>query len=178
MKMQFLLLEQVQFLKVKDDSLLQWELVDVVDAEEEDDEEEWEQGDGDNIDGFGSWESSSNSSPNDNPIEVIGHFLPQFDADMEDHDVGDHGDDDGYDGGHGDDDDDDDVDGGDGDGDGYDLDDELVPWNVGNKFGRQRMRKLGKRAFSKMHNSKRSPYLFMRPGCVRGKHGLGLKHTY
>ncbi|KAH7517763.1 hypothetical protein FEM48_Zijuj09G0098900 [Ziziphus jujuba var. spinosa] len=61
--------------------------------------------------------------------------------------------------------------------DGYDLDDELVPWSVSNKFGRQRMRKLGKRAFPKMNNSKRSPYLFVRPGCVRGKHGLGLKHS-
>ena len=67
------------------------------------------------------------------------------------------------------------ADGGEDD-DGYGLDDELVPWNVSNKFERQRMRKLGKRAFSKMHNSKKSPYLFVRPGCVRGKHGLGLKH--
>ena len=74
---------------------------------------------------------------------------------------------------------DDDVGGDNDDGeddDGYGLDDELVPWNVSNKFERQRMRKLGKRAFSKMHNSKKSPYLFVRPGCVRGKHGLGLKH--
>lgn len=59
----------------------------------------------------------------------------------------------------------------------YDLNDELVPWSVSGKFGRQRMRKLGKRAFPKMNNSKRSPYLFVRPGCVRGKHCLGLKHS-
>ncbi|KAJ7967266.1 nuclear polyadenylated RNA-binding protein 3-like [Quillaja saponaria] len=59
---------------------------------------------------------------------------------------------------------------------GYDLDDELVPWSVSTKLGRQRMRKLGKRACPKMNSSKRSPYLFVRPGCVRGKHGLGLKH--
>lgn len=62
--------------------------------------------------------------------------------------------------------------------DGYDLNDELVPWSVSDKFGgRERMRKLGKRAFTKMNNSKRSPKLFVRPGCVRGKHGLGLKHS-
>ncbi|KAK7335210.1 hypothetical protein VNO80_26987 [Phaseolus coccineus] len=70
-----------------------------------------------------------------------------------------------------------DVDDGDEDDDGYGFDDELVPWMVSNKFGRQRMRKLGKRVFSKMHNSKKSPYLFVRPGCVCGKHGLGLKHV-
>lgn len=60
----------------------------------------------------------------------------------------------------------------------FDLDDELVPWSVSDKLGRQRMRKLGKRGFTKMYNSKRSPFLFTKPGCVRGKHGLGLKHSY
>ncbi|KAK7849796.1 hypothetical protein CFP56_002284 [Quercus suber] len=60
---------------------------------------------------------------------------------------------------------------------GDDFDDELVPWDVSGKFGRQRMRKIGKRAFPKMYNSKRSPYLFVRPGCVRGKHGMGMKHN-
>ncbi|KAH7575012.1 hypothetical protein JRO89_XS02G0035300 [Xanthoceras sorbifolium] len=64
----------------------------------------------------------------------------------------------------------------DGDG-GYDLDDELVPRSVSGKLGRQRMRKLGKRGFAKMFNSKRSPFLFTKPGCVHGKHGLGLKHS-
>ncbi|KAJ6409807.1 hypothetical protein OIU84_009321 [Salix udensis] len=33
------------------------------------------------------------------------------------------------------------------DDDGYGLNDELVPWNVSGKLGRQRMRKLGKRIF-------------------------------
>ncbi|XP_038886897.1 uncharacterized protein LOC120077100 [Benincasa hispida] len=66
----------------------------------------------------------------------------------------------------------------DGDDDEFDLDDELVPWSVSDKLGRQRMRKLGKRGFTKMYNSKRSPFLFTKPGCVRGKHGLGLKHSY
>ncbi|GLU02855.1 hypothetical protein SLE2022_200880 [Rubroshorea leprosula] len=60
----------------------------------------------------------------------------------------------------------------------YGLDDELVPWAVSGKFGRQRMRKSGKRACAKMHTSKRPPYLYVKPGCVRGKHGLGLKHNY
>jgi len=70
---------------------------------------------------------------------------------------------------HDDSDDDDDCDGG------YDVDDELVPWEVKDRFGRQRMRKLGKRAFAKMTKSKKSAYIYTRPGCVRGKHGLGLK---
>ncbi|XP_052192158.1 uncharacterized protein LOC127801258 [Diospyros lotus] len=55
------------------------------------------------------------------------------------------------------------------------LDDELVPKSVSDRFGRERLRKLGKRAYSKMNKSKRLPYLSNRPGCVRGKHGLGLK---
>jgi hypothetical protein len=59
--------------------------------------------------------------------------------------------------------------------DGYGLNDELVPWNVSGKLGRQRIRKLGKRVFPKMSNSKRSPFLHVKPGCVHGKHGLGLK---
>ncbi|XP_021286232.1 protein PFC0760c-like [Herrania umbratica] len=63
------------------------------------------------------------------------------------------------------------------DDDGYDLDDELVPRALSGKFGRQRMRKLGKRAFAKMHTSKKSPFLYVKPGCVHGKHGLGLKHS-
>lgn len=80
----------------------------------------------------------------------------------------------GYDGAEEEETDDDD----DRDGDEFYLDDELVPWSVSGKLGRQRMRKLGKRGFTKMYNSKRSPFLFTKPGCVRGKHGLGLKHSY
>ncbi|XP_039064309.1 uncharacterized protein LOC120209331 [Hibiscus syriacus] len=72
----------------------------------------------------------------------------------------------------------DDDDDGDDDGYGCDLDDELVPRDLAGKFGRQRMRKLGKRAFAKMNNSKRSPFLYVKPGCVHGKHGLGLKHCF
>ncbi|KAL5563096.1 hypothetical protein UlMin_032843 [Ulmus minor] len=63
------------------------------------------------------------------------------------------------------------------DDDAYDLNDELVPWSLTGKFGRERMRKLGKRGFPKMYNSKRSPRSFVKPGVVRGKHGLGLKHS-
>ncbi|CAK8576599.1 unnamed protein product [Lathyrus sativus] len=154
--MQFLILEQVQFLKVNDDSLLQWELVDVVDTEEEM---------VDDVDGesFISW---AVSSPIGDSIEGINHRLLHLDDGFSEeqvrvnHDVVDDDDDD-------EDDDDDD-----------DLDDELVPWDIGNKLGRQRMRKLGKRVSSKMNNSKRSPYLFVSPGCVRGKHGMGLKHCF
>ncbi|KAE9593355.1 hypothetical protein Lal_00029376 [Lupinus albus] len=167
-EMQFLLLEQVEFLNVKDDSLFQWELVNVVDAEEEEDESD------DSIeDGFGSWNSPV-SSLKDVPIQDLRHFL------LHPHDDQVHDDDDHHVSGvevkdhhhpH-DDDDDDDVH------DDDDLDDELIPWDVSNKMGRDRMRKLGKREFTKMHNSKRSPYLFLTRGCVRGKHGLGLKHNF
>ncbi|KAK2665407.1 hypothetical protein Ddye_003981 [Dipteronia dyeriana] len=73
--------------------------------------------------------------------------------------------------------DDDMYDDGGGGGDGYDLDDELVPRSVSGKLGRQRMRKLGKRGFARMFSSKRSPFLYTKPGCVHGKHGLGLKHS-
>lgn len=57
----------------------------------------------------------------------------------------------------------------------YDLDDELVPWGVADRFERQRMRKLGKRPYAKMTKSKKMPHLTIMRGCVRGKHGLGLK---
>uniref|UniRef100_A0A7N0T1R3 Uncharacterized protein n=1 Tax=Kalanchoe fedtschenkoi TaxID=63787 RepID=A0A7N0T1R3_KALFE len=56
-----------------------------------------------------------------------------------------------------------------------DLDDELVPWSVGDRFGRQRMRKLGGRTYAKMNKTKKFAYTLNRPGCVRGKHGLGRK---
>ncbi|XP_056160896.1 transcription elongation factor spt5-like [Syzygium oleosum] len=84
--------------------------------------------------------------------------------------------------GRDDDDDDDDDEDGDGgeeemDEDDDGLDDELVPRHLSGKFGRQRIRKLGKRACSKMNYSKRSPHLFVKPGCLHGKHGLGLKHS-
>ncbi|XP_028767907.1 uncharacterized protein LOC114725547 isoform X2 [Neltuma alba] len=193
---EFLLLQEVQFLEVKDDLLSQWEFVNVLDSEEAHEEEEEDDADGDSAPQkrTGSWVSSISwsVSPNTGPIDGIRYHLPHFvipklkdqpdDAEDSNGDrcfddveneidgsqSGD-GDADGYGG-----DDYEDT----GDYDGYDLDDELVPWSVNTKFGRQRMRKLGKRAFSKMNNSKRSPYLYVRPGCVRGKHGLGLKHNY
>ncbi|XP_004507487.1 uncharacterized protein [Cicer arietinum] len=158
--MQFLILEQVQFLKVNDDSLLQWELVDVVDAEEELEQQ--------------SIDDDGDSFLSRDPIEGIRHRVLHLDAHVEDHHHHRDVDADGFSEEQVNHDEDvDDVDDDDGD-----LDDELVPWDIGNKLGRQRMRKLGKREFTKMNNSKRSPYLFVRPGCVRGKHGLGLKHSF
>ncbi|KAL5076238.1 hypothetical protein RYX36_015222 [Vicia faba] len=68
---QFLILEQVQFLTVNDDSLLQWELVDVVDTEEEEgmvDDVERES--------FVSW---AVASPIGNPIEGLNHSLLHLD---------------------------------------------------------------------------------------------------
>ncbi|XP_045825302.1 putative uncharacterized protein YGR160W [Trifolium pratense] len=162
--MQFLILEQVQFVKVNnDDSLLQWELVDVVEAEEEQEQEEEQTVDVD--DHVISWSVSSRI---DDPIERINHPMLHLDAYVEDHN---------HDGVYREEQVNHDIDDEEDDGD-DDLDDELVPWNIGNKLGRQRMRKLGKRVSSKMNNSKRSPYLFVSPGCVRGKHGMGLKHCF
>lgn len=67
------------------------------------------------------------------------------------------------------------------DSDGYDgvsdLDDELVPRAVSGKLGRQRMRKLGKRASAKVNSSKRAPFSYVKPGAVHGKHGLGMKYS-
>ncbi|CAN4112429.1 unnamed protein product [Withania somnifera] len=60
----------------------------------------------------------------------------------------------------------------------FDFDDGLVPNWLSDKFGRQRIRKLGKRAGSRMNKSKRGPCIFNRPGCVRGKHGFGVQHSY
>ncbi|CDO97006.1 unnamed protein product [Coffea canephora] len=63
--------------------------------------------------------------------------------------------------------------------DGYDLDDELVPWGLSDKFGgRQRIRKLGKRVGPKLNKAKRLAYRYNRPGCVHGKHGFGVQHCY
>lgn len=70
----------------------------------------------------------------------------------------------------------DDSDGYDDDG-AYDLDDELVPRAVSGKLGRQRMRKLGKRASAKVNSSKRAPFSYVKPGAVHGKHGLGMKYS-
>ncbi|XWS62738.1 hypothetical protein CRYUN_Cryun06bG0036600 [Craigia yunnanensis] len=125
-----------------------------------------------------SWHSSLSSSPKESPI-------PDPIRDGNDHHrhldyelfrdgygepyIGDQEDDGDY--GYEEEDDDQDED------DGYDLDDELVPRALSGKFGRQRMRKLGKRTFAKMHTSKKSPFLYVKPGCVHGKHGLGLKHS-
>lgn len=59
-----------------------------------------------------------------------------------------------------------------------DLDDELVPWGLIDRLDRGRMRKLGKRSYAKMGKAKRVAFTFDRPGCVHGKHGLGLKHSF
>ncbi|XP_010432390.1 PREDICTED: prostatic spermine-binding protein-like [Camelina sativa] len=60
--------------------------------------------------------------------------------------------------------------------DSYDLEEELIPRSVNKKIGRQRMRKLGKRAIAKVYASKMTPYSHLKKyGCVRGKHGLGMK---
>ncbi|XP_010447050.1 PREDICTED: uncharacterized protein LOC104729751 [Camelina sativa] len=60
--------------------------------------------------------------------------------------------------------------------DSYDLEEELVLRSVNKKVGRQRMRKLGKRAIAKVASKKMTPYSHLKYGCVRrGKHGLGMK---
>ncbi|KAH0977269.1 hypothetical protein GBA52_026988 [Prunus armeniaca] len=184
--------EEFEFLQIGEEEdyvgLSHWEFVDASDADseekhhhnhhsdseqQEDKDEEANGSDGLSI-GPSSFSSSisSTSPPIAVPVGAHSHRRPHLVRFLDvglnlkprhDFDGGDE------DEGHGNDGDDDDD-------DGYGLDDELVPWSVGDKFGRQRMRKLGKRTFPKMNNSKRSPYLLVRPGCVRGKHGLGLKH--
>ncbi|GFY94975.1 hypothetical protein Acr_10g0003600 [Actinidia rufa] len=55
----------------------------------------------------------------------------------------------------------------------YDVDDELVPRSVSDRFGGQRLRKLGKRAFPKMNSPRKLPcYYYNRPGGVHVKRGL------
>ncbi|XP_059448426.1 uncharacterized protein LOC132179685 [Corylus avellana] len=179
--MNFLLIEDIDFVQVDEQGLSHWELVNASDAdadsekeeEQEQEEEGIEDSIGNEIGSLGS-EISTPGYLNDAQIETHHVDVLDFDGDVK-YDYGYYGYGDG-DGGHGEeqyDEDDEDDDNGD---DGRDLDDELVPWAVSDKVGRQRMRKLGKRVFSKMNTSKRSPYLFVRPGCVRGKHGLGMKH--
>lgn len=185
--MEIPLIEDLDFVQVEEQGLSHWEFVNASDADSEKEER------GDEIDkdkedcignGIGSLDSEI-SSPiclkNDQmeTRDVAHHNSHHHDVDADVKYGGyygySRGNDDGgrvqekFDGEN------DDVDDGN---DGYDLDDELVSWNVSDKFGGQRMRKLGKRAFPKMHISKRSPYPFMRPGCVHGKHGLGLKHGF
>ncbi|PON80785.1 hypothetical protein PanWU01x14_003410 [Parasponia andersonii] len=156
-----------------------WEFVSASDLDSEESKEEEQNADADDLgdlDNENEGNGSGSSSFGDR-IEARGvHFLHRVDDGYHGYGDGDGDDDDeGFDD-HGDgfdeDEDDDDDEGL------YGLNDELVPWSVSDKFGgRQRMRKLGKRGFTKMFNSKRSPYLFVRPGVVRGKHGLGLKHS-
>ncbi|KAL3614028.1 hypothetical protein CASFOL_042102 [Castilleja foliolosa] len=74
---------------------------------------------------------------------------------------------------HGDDDVDDDEDDDDGD-----YDDELVPWKLKGRFGKQRIMKLGKRGGSKPNKSKKMPIYYNRPGCLYGKQGFGVQHSF
>ncbi|XP_011088460.1 uncharacterized protein LOC105169683 [Sesamum indicum] len=59
-----------------------------------------------------------------------------------------------------------------------DVDDELVPWKLKDRFGKQRIRKMGKRGGPKPNKSKRLPYYHNRPGCLYGKHGFGVQHSF
>ncbi|KAG2703310.1 hypothetical protein I3843_06G124800 [Carya illinoinensis] len=186
--MEYLPIEDLDFVQVEEQGLSHWEFVNASDAESEREEleEETEEDKEDHIvDGIVSL-GSEISMPICLRVEQIETHDDDIDDDVDADgkcDGGHYSYGRGYDGDAGhveeqfEDEDEENDDDHDGD-DGYDLDDELVPWNVCNKIGRQRMRKLGKREFPKMYNSKRSPYLFVRPGCVRGKYGLGLKHNF
>ncbi|KAL6517336.1 hypothetical protein OROMI_033037 [Orobanche minor] len=57
------------------------------------------------------------------------------------------------------------------DDDGGDYDDELMPWRLKDKFGKHRIKKLGKRGGPKLNKSKRMPFNYNRPGCLYGKQG-------
>ncbi|KAM4099066.1 hypothetical protein ACJW30_07G126800 [Castanea mollissima] len=163
MEMEFLVAEDLDFVQVEEQGLSHWEFVNVSDADDSEKENservESEEDKEERIgDGFG----SLGFEKDETMVTTTTHHVDLDDDDDDDHHHG-HDYDEENDG--------DEDDGED------DFDDELVPWDVSGKFGRQRMRKLGKRAFPKMYNSKRSPYLFVRPGCVRGKHGMGMKHN-
>ncbi|XP_051147028.1 uncharacterized protein LOC127262408 [Andrographis paniculata] len=62
--------------------------------------------------------------------------------------------------------------------DDYDIDDELVPWKLKNMLGKQRIRKMGKKGGPKHSKSKKLPYNHNRPGCLYGKHGFGVQHSF
>lgn len=47
----------------------------------------------------------------------------------------------------------------------YDVDDELVPWKLKDRFGKQRIKKMGKKAGPKLKKAKQLPYYNNRPGC-------------
>ncbi|CAA0807656.1 Unknown protein [Striga hermonthica] len=66
------------------------------------------------------------------------------------------------------------------DDDGYDYDDELVPWQLKGRFGKERLRKLGKRGGPNPNKSKtkRMAFSYKRPGCLYGKHGFGVQHSF
>lgn len=174
LSVEVLVVEDLDFVQVDEQGLSHWEFVNASDADSEKEESENEEREVDNS--VGDEIGSLGFEPNE---QIVTHHV-DLDDDHDHQDVGVKYESGHYSSGYGqqrddeeeEEEEDDDDDGED------DLDDELVPWDVSDKFGRQRLRKLGKRAFPKMYNSKRSPYLFVRPGCVRGKHGMGLKHNF
>ncbi|KAK9987978.1 hypothetical protein SO802_028217 [Lithocarpus litseifolius] len=181
MEMGFLVAEDLDFVQVEEQGLSHWEFVNVSDADDSEKENsEKVESEEDKYERIGDGFGSLGFEKDETMVTTSTTHHVDLDDDHRhghDYDVGlkFQGGNRSYGYGYGYDDeeenDDDEDDGED------DFDDELVPWDVSGKFGRQRMRKLGKRAFPKMYNSKRSPYLFVRPGCVRGKHGMGMKHN-
>ncbi|KAL0365565.1 UNVERIFIED_CONTAM: hypothetical protein Sangu_0654100 [Sesamum angustifolium] len=148
-----------------DDDLSTWEFVD---ASLSDDEDIYSF-DGD--DGISEVDDATEEEPESKPVQV------------EDEDAGEPRDFASPDGRVSDDDDDDDDDDDSGDDDARDVyhddvDDELVPWKLKDRFGKQRIRKMGKRGGPKPYKSKRLPYYHNRPGCLYGKHGFGVQHSF
>ncbi|XP_057966143.1 uncharacterized protein LOC131156459 [Malania oleifera] len=165
-----------QEMMIAEDDLSNWELVNASDLDEDEQHDhliDYSDSAYDS-DGAASWLSlmsllssahDDDDDDDDDDVDAVneGEEEPLDEEDVLEDDYGDYEDDD-------DDENDDLSDDG--------LDDELVPRYVSDRLGRERMRKLGKRACAKMAKSKRSPYLYTRPGCVHGKHGLGLKHSF
>ncbi|PIN12092.1 hypothetical protein CDL12_15292 [Handroanthus impetiginosus] len=126
-------------------------------GEEEDDEEDAHEARGLGVlDAVISIQSLSVSPPMTFPVEMTSNHVYHDDGE-------------GYDDGDGDSDDVYDMD---------DVDDELVPWKLKNRFGKQRIRKMGKRSGPKLNKSKKMPFYQNRPGCLHGKHGFGVQHTF
>ncbi|EYU37838.1 hypothetical protein MIMGU_mgv1a014517mg [Erythranthe guttata] len=55
------------------------------------------------------------------------------------------------------------------DDDAHDVDDDLMPWKLKDKFGRQRIRKMGKRAVPNFNKAKSLPYYHNMPGTMYRK---------
>ncbi|KAL0334689.1 UNVERIFIED_CONTAM: hypothetical protein Sradi_4680800 [Sesamum radiatum] len=148
-----------------DDDLSTWEFVDASISDDEDiysfdGDDGISEGDDATEEEPESKPSLSVSPPMTFPVEMTSNHVYHEGREGSDDDDDDSGDDDARDVYH------------------DDVDDELVPWKLKDRFGKQRIRKMGKRGGPKPNKSKRQPYYHNRPGCLYGKHGFGVQHSF